>query len=48
MARQTALIKISDDLINSQEVIQWIKEISQEYFTVICVDGGTQINKAKE
>ena len=45
MARQTALIKISGDLINSQEVIQWIKEISQEYFTVICVGGGTQINE---
>ena len=46
MARKTALIKISGDLINSQEVIQWIKEISQESFTVICVGGGTQINEA--
>jgi acetylglutamate kinase len=46
MARQTALIKISGDLVNSQEVIQWIKEISQEFFTVICIGGGTQINEA--
>jgi hypothetical protein len=24
--------------------MNWLKEISQEYFTVICVGGGTQIN----
>lgn len=46
MSRKTALLKISGDLIDSKEVLQWIKEISKEFFTVVCVGGGTQINEA--
>jgi len=46
MPRKTALIKISGDLISKKEVIHKIKDISKEYFTVITVGGGTQINEA--
>ena len=46
MARKTALIKISGDLLSKKEVIDKIKEISKEYFTVITVGGGTQISEA--
>ena len=46
MSRRTALLKISGDLIDSKEVLQWIKKISKEFFTVVCVGGGTQINEA--
>ncbi|HUD08989.1 MAG TPA: hypothetical protein VMQ48_02770, partial [Candidatus Saccharimonadales bacterium] len=45
MARKTALIKISGDLLSKKEVIDKIKEISKEYFTVITVGGGTQISE---
>lgn len=41
-----ALIKISGDLISKKEVIDKIREISQEYFTVITIGGGTQISEA--
>lgn len=46
MARKTALIKISGDLISRKEVIDKIREISKEYFTVITVGGGSQISEA--
>lgn len=46
MARKTALIKISGDLLSKKEVIDKVREISQEYFTVITVGGGTQISEA--
>lgn len=46
MTRKTALIKISGDLLNKKEVIDKIREISGEYFTVIIIGGGTQISEA--
>ena len=46
MARKTALIKISGDLLSEKKVIDKIREISKEYFTVITVGGGTQISEA--
>jgi hypothetical protein len=46
MSRKTALIKISGDLLSKKEVIDKIREISKEYFTVIAVGGGTQISEA--
>jgi acetylglutamate kinase len=46
MARKTALIKISGDLLSKKEVTEKIREISQEYFTVVTVGGGTQISEA--
>ncbi|MBI1755428.1 hypothetical protein HY250_02830 [Candidatus Azambacteria bacterium] len=30
----------------SDDVLNWIKKLSQEYFVVVCVGGGTQINEA--
>lgn len=46
MTRKTALIKISGDLLFKVEVIEKIREISREFFTVIIVGGGTQISEA--
>lgn len=46
MARKTALIKISGDLLSKKEVIDKVREISQEFFTVVTVGGGTQISEA--
>ena len=48
MARKNAFVKISGDMVNSPELIKWLKKISHEYFTVICVGGGTQINTVFE
>ncbi len=44
MSRKNCFIKISGDML-SDDVLRWIKELSQEYFVVVCVGGGTQINK---
>lgn len=46
MARKTALIKVSGDLYSNKDFIDWVRDITREYFVVICVGGGTQINKA--
>lgn len=46
--RKTALIKVSGDLFQDLVVLKWVKTISDEYFVVICVGGGTQINKEFE
>lgn len=46
MGRQTALVKISGDLCERDDVLEWIRKLSAEYFTVILVGGGTQINEA--
>jgi hypothetical protein len=46
MLRKTALIKISGDLVNNDETIEKIREISQEYFTAVLIGGGTQISEA--
>lgn len=48
MPRKTAFVKISGDLIDKESVLNWLKSIAQTFFTVICVGGGTQINKAFE
>ena len=46
MSRKSVLIKISGDLYHNNNVLSWIKKIAKKYFTVICVGGGTQINKS--
>ncbi|KKQ50491.1 MAG: hypothetical protein US70_C0036G0004 [Parcubacteria group bacterium GW2011_GWD2_38_11] len=46
MPKKTAFVKVSGDLIKNENVINWLKTITQEFFTVICVGGGTQISKA--
>lgn len=48
MGRQTALVKVSGDLCEREEVLDKIRKLSAEYFTVILVGGGTQINEAFE
>jgi acetylglutamate kinase len=48
MGRLTALVKVSGDLCQREDVIEWIRKLSAEYFTVILVGGGTQINAAFE
>ena len=45
MSRKNCFIKISGDML-SDDVLHWIKELSQEYFVIVCVGGGTQINEA--
>ncbi|MBU4224147.1 hypothetical protein KJ934_02920 [Patescibacteria group bacterium] len=45
MLRKNCFIKISGDA-TSDDVLNWIKKLSQEYFLVVCVGGGTQINEA--
>ncbi len=45
MSRKNCFIKISGDML-SNDVLHWIKELSQKYFVVVCVGGGTQINEA--
>jgi len=46
MGRKTALVKISGDLHQRRDVIEWVRKLSAEYFTVVLVGGGTQINEA--
>ena len=46
MGRQTALVKVSGDLCAREDVLEWIRKLSVEYFTVILAGGGTQINEA--
>ncbi len=48
MGRKTALVKISGDLCQRDDVLEWIRKLSAEYFTVILVGGGTQINEVFE
>ncbi len=45
MSRKNCLIKISGDMIIEEGVLNWIKKLSKNYFVVICVGGGTQINE---
>ncbi len=45
MSRKNCLVKVSGDMFNN-DVLQWIKKLSQRYFVVVCVGGGTQINEA--
>lgn len=46
--RQTAFVKVSGDLCSSQEFIAGISKLARQFFVVICVGGGTQINEAFE
>ncbi len=48
MPRKNCFIKISGDMLEIHEVFDWIKELSQKYYLVICVGGGTQINEEFE
>ncbi len=48
MSGKNCFIKISGDILNNYDMLRWIKELSRQYFTVVCVGGGTQINQAFE
>ena len=43
--RKNCLVKLSGDVLTN-EVLEWIRDLSLSYFVVVCVGGGTQINKA--
>lgn len=45
MSRKNCFVKISGDMLRD-EVLEWIRELNREYFVVMCVGGGTQINDA--
>ena len=45
MSRKNCLVKISGDVL-SDKIFNWIKSLTSEYFVVLCVGGGTQINEA--
>ena len=46
MSRKNCLVKFSGDVFLRDDVLNWIKVLTDEYFVVICVGGGTQINEA--
>ena len=48
MGRKTALVKISGDLFERDDVLELVRELSVKYFVVVLVGGGTQINEAFE
>ena len=43
--RKNCFVKVSGDMFDNR-VLNWIKELGEEYFVVVCVGGGTQINEA--
>jgi hypothetical protein len=45
MPRKNCLIKLSGDSLDGK-VLEWIEKLTKEYFVVVCVGGGTQINEA--
>jgi len=45
MPRKNCFVKISGDVLGDR-TLEWIKQLCQEYFVVVCVGGGTQINEA--
>ncbi len=46
MVKPNAFVKISGNLLEKEEVIEWLKDISKQYFLAICIGGGEQINEA--
>ena len=48
MAKKTAFVRMSGDLVGNENVIDWIRGKASKFFTVICVGGGKQINEAFE
>lgn len=46
--RKNMFIKVSGDLCHEKNFIDLLIEYTKEYFVVVCVGGGTQINEAME
>ncbi|HMP67452.1 MAG TPA: hypothetical protein PKA60_01760 [Candidatus Paceibacterota bacterium] len=44
--RKNLFVKVSGDLSRSVNFIEYLRVVTRDYFTVICVGGGTQINEA--
>lgn len=45
--RKNCFVKLSGDVLD-EKILRWLKNLSNRYFLVICVGGGTQINEAFE
>lgn len=45
MFKKSAFVKISWDLINSSDAVNFLKDLSEKYFLVICTGWGKQINE---
>ncbi len=43
--RKNCFVKVSGDMFDDR-VLNWIKRLGEEYFVVVCVGGGKQINDA--
>lgn len=46
MSRKNCLVKFSGDVFLRDDVVDWLKTLTNKYFVVVCVGGGTQINDA--
>ena len=46
MAKPNAFIKVSGNLLEESEVLEWLRELGNKYYVVVCIGGGEQINKA--
>lgn len=44
MSRANSFIKVSGDEFKNPQFRDWIKRLSKESYTVVCIGGGTQIN----
>lgn len=44
--RKTAFVKLSGDLVEREDVLEWIRSLTVDHYVVICTGGGTQINDA--
>ena len=44
--RKTAFVKISGDLIREDKVLEWIRNLANDFFVVVCTGGGSQISEA--
>jgi len=46
--RKTALVKVSGDLVQRPDVLEWLRELAKSNYVVICTGGGVQINAVFE
>ena len=46
MGRKSVFVKVSGDLFLSENFLGGLMKLTRDFFVVICVGGGTQINKA--
>lgn len=44
--RRTAFVKVSGDMLENREVLEWLRSLAESRYLVICTGGGTQINDA--